>query len=358
MFSVASNFDDELPVRLAEFPVTELFGAVDDSPLGHGRPHAAVAPVSWRQLARHVGQCRRHDMGFNLLLNPLCLSGRELSLRLERRIRATLRRAESIGATAVTVAHPWVLSLACETKLRKRASVFTGIATVEAAQHWAGAGADVLCLDSHALSRDLPLIEKIARRCRAEIELPVNIGCLLRCPVARNHACRLAHASQPGVQPFDPFYAWCHGEKAKSPYHLVRSDFIRPEDLHRYEAAGVRHFKIVDRTCSTEALVDRVRAYTLRQWSGNLLELLGKNGSPPRRRRLPVFSALRHLGLRGALRRMREGKNLMHGVAASLPWFVDNEKLRDLLLPNGCPATHCAECGHCARVARLAVRPI
>ena len=41
----------DLPHRLAGLAVHELFGACDQTPLGHGRPHAVTPPVTWRQLA-------------------------------------------------------------------------------------------------------------------------------------------------------------------------------------------------------------------------------------------------------------------------------------------------------------------
>ncbi len=352
MFSVATNFDDALPGRISGREVDELFGACDDTPVGHGRPRASTPPVSWRRLARHVASARSAGIGFNLLMNPICLDGRELNIGLEKKIRHSLRRAQSIGVTAVTVAHPWVLELARETSLRTRVSVFVSITTVEEAKYWAGKGAQVLCLDSQVLSRDFPLIQRIGRQVDAEIELPVNIGCLLRCPLSRNHAARLSHSSKPGSQPLDPFVIWCRGEKCRDPYHLIRSDFIRPEDVHRYEDVGVKHFKIVDRACSTEALVERVIAYHERRWNGDLLDLIGPRGRPPRRRRLPILDALRHLGVRGSLGRIRQGKELLDN---RIPWVIENQKLDALLLPNGCRATNCEACGHCARLAESCV---
>ena len=44
MFSVASNFDDELPGRLVGMEADELFGSCDDAPVGHGRPRAMIPP--------------------------------------------------------------------------------------------------------------------------------------------------------------------------------------------------------------------------------------------------------------------------------------------------------------------------
>lgn len=353
MFSVATNFDDDLPRQLTGLEVDELFGACDDSPLGHGRPRVVTPPVSWRQLERHVRQCREAGMGFNFLLNPLCLEGREESVRLEKQLRRTLARAVNLGVTATTVAHPWLVALACDTPLRIRVSVFVGITTVEQAQYWEALGAHVLALDTHVVCRDLPRIRRITAATRAAVELPVNIGCLLRCPLARTHVARLSHSSRPGTQPVDPFVLWCREQKRMDPVNLVRADFIRPEDLDRYRALGVYHFKIVDRSCSTEALVERVQAYHQRRWDGDLLELLGPRGAPPRARRFPILDALRHLGLRRGVALLREAPRL---IDPALPWVVDNRALGDLLLPGGCRATNCKACGHCARVAARAVR--
>lgn len=354
MFSVASNFDDELPGRLVGMEADELFGSCDDAPVGHGRPRAMIPPVSWRVLERHVARCRTVGLGFNLLLNPLCLGGHEENARLERRLRRALARALGMGVTAVTVAHPWLVSLARETPLRVRVGVFVGVTTVEQARYWETLGAHIIALDTHVLCRDLSGIKRIAAATGSDIELPVNIGCILRCPLARPHVARLSHSSRPGTQPMDPFVRWCMEERRRDPVNLIRSDFIRPEDLERYLAIGVTSFKIVDRACSSEALVERVRAYHNRCWSGDILQLIGPRGSPPRRRRLPVVDSLRHLGVRRTLALLRGVRQFMK---LEVPWSVENHTLDDLLLPGGCPATGCEECGHCARIAARAVRP-
>jgi collagenase-like PrtC family protease len=227
-----------------------------------------------------------------------------------------------------------------------------GITTVEQAQYWEALGAHALALDTHVVCRDLPRIRRITAATRAAVELPVNVGCLLRCPLARTHAARLSHSSRPGAQPVDSCMLWCREQKRLDPVNLIRADFIRPEDLDRYRALGVHHFKIVDRSCSTEALVERVQAYHQRRWDGDLLELLGPRGALPRTRRLPILDALRHLGLRRGLARLREVPRL---IDQTLPWVVDNRALDDLLLPGGCIATDCEACGHCLRVAARAV---
>jgi len=108
------------------------------------------------------------------------------------------------------------------------------------------------------------------------------------------------------------------------------------------------------RSCSTDALVERVKSYREGRWDGDLLELLGPKGSPPHRRRLPIVDALRHLGVRRTIDTVRQASFLLD---PSLPWVVDNRALDGLLLKNGCAATDGDACGHCAELAARAVRP-
>ena len=225
---------------------------------------------------------------------------------------------------------------------------------MEQARYWEKLGAHVIALDTHVLCRDLSGIKRIAAGTSADIELPVNIGCILRCPLVRTHGARLSHSSRPGAQPMDPCMRWCMEEKRRDPVNLIRSDFIRPEDLERYRALGVKSFKIVDRACSTDVLVERVRAYHSRCWEGDILQLIGPRGSPPRQRRLPVVDSLRHLGVRKTLALLRDARKFMK---LDVPWSIENRALGDVILPGGCHATGCAECGHCDRVAARVVRP-
>ncbi len=209
-------------------------------------------------------------------------------------------------------------------------------------------------LASYRLPWSLHRLERMVEQCGADLEMPVNIGCLLRCPLVRTHAARISHSSRPGAQPVDPCVQWCREQRRLDPVNLVRADFIRPEDLDRYLSLGIRCFKLVDRSCSTDALVERVTAYANRRWEGDLLELIGPRGMPPRPRRLPVWDALCQLGLRRAWQELRRAKEILD---PTLPWILDNQALAGVLLPHGCEATDCEPCGHCSRVASLAVRP-
>jgi len=55
---------------------------------------------------------------------------------------------------------------------------------------------------------------------------------------------------------------------------VIKSAWIRPEDLAVYEAMGYTTFKLLERGIPSAELLRRVKAYSERRFDGNLAELL------------------------------------------------------------------------------------
>ena len=140
------------------------------------------------------------------------------------------------------------------------------------------------------------------------------------------------------------------------------SRWIRPEDLHVYEAMGVKEFKIIDRSRSTAWLLRATKAYASRRYDGNLLDILSLEmlGDPDgfhpdieeqsRQRLIKLDREERRLMLR--MFRLRER-------LFALKVTIDNAALSDFLrgfrsIP--CAETFCDDCRYCHRYAERAVR--
>jgi len=182
----------------------------------------------------HVAHCRTAGMGFNLLLNPVCLGGYEENTGLERRLRRTMARAAGMGVTAVTVA----ASLAGFIGARDGAACARG--RVRWGRH---RGTGPLLGDpgrAHYCSGHPRAVSR-SRRHQAH-----RRGDARRDRGAGQH--RLHPALPAGAHPrgpalafvsarnptMDPCVRWCMEEKRRDPVNLIRSDFIRPEDLDQY----------------------------------------------------------------------------------------------------------------------------
>ena len=66
----------------------------------------------------------------------------------------------------------------------------------------------------------------------------------------------------------------CAEKLLSNPVEILKSAFIRPEDIHYYEEAGVDNIKLVERSMTTDALARIVKAYTERSYDGNMMDLI------------------------------------------------------------------------------------
>lgn len=145
----------------------------------------------------------------------------------------------------------------------------------------------------------------------------------------------------------------CTMQKISEPEQLIRSRWIRPEDLGRYEALGYQKFKISGRRMSTTWLSRATAAYAQRRYDGNLADLL--NGVTPGVDpdiRSPQYETL----LSGA-EFLQAEKLVALGQFFPVTPFIDNRALDgflDYFEGQDC-VTGCADCTYCEAVAKRAV---
>lgn len=375
--SVATNFDDALIGRVKGYPVRELFGKLPSDFVGGGRPSFYVSPVSRRRFEQHVRLAQAQGIGFNYLLNAACLDNLEFTRAGQRAVERTLGWLAAIEVASITVSLPYLVELVKRRfpHFKVNVGVFARVATVQQAKFWEELGADCITLDPLHVNRDFKALGAIRASVGCELQLIANSDCLLFCPLASYHMVGLSHASQrrhraatsPGL---DYCLLTCTGAKLDEPAHYVRSNWIRPEDVGRYESGGYTRFKILERGAPTDVMVRRVRAYVERRYDGNLLDLIdplaGRRHVDLERRVARalvanwrgVWSLLR-AGRRHwkALGRLMEVR-LRLGAAGRAGVYVDNRKLDGFLgdFPaTTCGARDCDVCGYCQTWAAKAV---
>ncbi len=378
--SVATNFEPELVEALAPYPVVELFGKLRKDAAGGGRASYQLAPISKRRLAEHVEHARSKGMGFNYLMNAACHGNQESTRQGQRAFEKLLGWVTSLGIPSVTVATPQLLTL-IKTRyphLRVRVSLFGGVDRVQKARMWEDLGADCIVLDGMLVNRELGSLANIRKHLSCDLELLVNNSCLQSCALSPSHMTGLAHASK-STDPTKSFFIdWCFLKctqmKLSNPVNYIRSEWIRPEDLHIYEELGYDLFKIAERDIPTPIMVRRVKAYAERRYDGNLLDLVQPYGFSTGPDRRYYRTGLRKLawGLRFALRprkvnplrmlpikRLAEVRGLVQPLEGETPVYVDNRALDGFMerfRTEGCRDRACEECRWCHRFAERAVR--
>src|SRR5512134_91453 len=376
--SVATNFDPRLVDSLKGYPVVELFGKLREDAVGGGRAPYQLAPVTRKRLAAHVDQARRAGIGFNYLLNASCLGNREITRAGQGDIEELAGWLCEIGVASVTVATPFLLKLVKTRfpRLKARVSVFAGVDRVRKAQMWEALGADSILLDSILVNREFKTLEAIRKNVRCDLELMVNNNCLAGCALSPMHMNALSHSGQSWHANDGFFIDWCYLKctemKLRDPVNLLRSEWIRPEDLHLYEEMGYDRFKIAVRDLPTPVLELRVKAYAGRRYEGNLLDLVQPYGfsaikeSGRYYRRGPAW-LLRFFFRPGLanparmllLRRLADLLSMTRPVAGDPLVYVDNraldgfmERFRDA----GCREEDCGACRWCREFAGKAIR--
>lgn len=283
-FSVATNFDNDLIDQIKAMNVTELYGKLTRDFVGGGRSSYMLRKTSAKKLIKHIQYAKKNGLGFNYLLNAACLSNQETTTSGKKKIYDLLDFVSEIGATSTTVSNPLLLKIIKSSfpHLKVRISVFAQVDHILKAKFWEENGADVICLDSLTVNRDFEALRGLRKSVKCDLELLANGNCSQSCSLSHTHMNLLAHSSQTtdinNGFVIDHCFLECTKRKLENKVNFIRSDWIRPEDVHHYCELGFNRFKIVERDLPTDVMVKRVQAYFNQRYDGNLIDLIRPYG--------------------------------------------------------------------------------
>jgi len=373
--SLATNFDNELIEKIKEFPVDEIYGKLSKDFVGGGRSSYMLSPITKKRLANHVALAKKNNIGFNYLLNAACMDNLEITRKGQKQIRKLLDWISEIGVNAVTVSNPFLLKTIKKSypHLKVRTSVFACVDNLRKAKFWEEAGADVIALDSHVVNRDFETLKFLKNNLSCKLEILTNNNCLMNCIMAQTHPNLMAHSSQANHESggfvIDYCFLFCQKCKTEDPVNYLRSDWIRPEDIHYYEEIGIENFKLVERNIPTAELVKRTKAYSERSYDGNLLDLIQgfgfksnlKNKNHGFWRNFLFFVKPNKVNLLRLLnsKKLCEKKGMLIPLKNDYPVYIDNKKLDgfiDHFLNVSCKNLRCkTDCNHCFDFVKKAI---
>jgi collagenase-like PrtC family protease len=219
---------------------------------------------------------RIHSQGLqvNLIMNPTCEGAEWYSGNTLKRTLDYLKLVHhEHDVETVTIANPLYVQ-----QVRKYlpdinicASVLGDIDCLERAVIFARLGANIMTPDV-SINRDLELLAEIKRVTGAELKLMVNEGCLHKCPFRKFHFNYVSHESKKSGRE-SVFVPYCHQVINEDPSHILRSGWIRPEDLQKYSEITT-YFKIVGRELPKSKFVRVIKAYLEESWDGDLLDIV------------------------------------------------------------------------------------
>ena len=282
-FSIGTNWDPELPAQIAEFTsVTDLFGVNSKSVMGAGRPMPEV--LTRKEMEGHFKAVHSAGLTFSYLFNAPTMGGREFLPDIHAKIMDEIRWLQDNGVEYLVIAIPYLIETvkAQFPGMKVKASYNAKIRSLDLAKSFQDVGADILCVD-HTIHRDFPLIRAMTEHLDIPIQLVVGSTTMRSCPNfnALYHSASECFLTTDGreinrhsLNSINYCFSWCHAQKIRKPSNVLKSGFIRPEDLHYYEDLGVSHFKMATRGLTNEEILRRVQAYQNRRYDGNLLEII------------------------------------------------------------------------------------
>ncbi len=378
-FSVATNFSNELIDGIKDFPVKELYGKLNADVVGGGRSSYLLSNINKKKLLEHVLYAKKNNIGFNYLLNASCLDNIETTKSGQKKIRDLLDWISISEINSVTVSNILLFKIIKKNypNLKTRISVFNSVDHVQKAKYWEDLGADTICLDSLTVNREFAALKMLRSNLSCNLELLVNNNCIQSCAISTCHMNLLAHSSQKnhssGGFVIDHCILDCSKKKIEDPQFYLRSDWIRPEDLHHYENIGYNSFKIVERNLPTPLMIKRVKAYTERRYDGNLLDLIQPYGqsdyNPSKKEKL--LSMLRYSFLVNPFKlnvlklsplvKLAKKRGMLSPLKGDAPIYINNRELDnfiDRFKSAGCRNVSCDVCNHCSDYANKAIKII
>jgi collagenase-like PrtC family protease len=286
-FTIPSDYNkntiNELTNILIKYPIhqiVEVYGNLSNYIIiGSGRGYLETTEMcatldSFEEYVRFINT---HNIKFNYTINAACTENVELKRDNQRDIIRKIDRLIDIGVTKFTVASLPLLNflhVAYRDKIQLTLSTIANINSVARAKQAERMGANTIVL-AEDLTRDIECIRQICYNTSSDIEIIINSMCNFNCIFRNSHYNALAHYKKGDNNTMIHYFpAQCSKFNNEEPVELLKSPWIRPEDLSKYKDLGISLFKIIGREIVTQMQISKMLEYYFKgEFDGNLLEL-------------------------------------------------------------------------------------
>ncbi|MBF0430868.1 MAG: U32 family peptidase [Fibrobacteria bacterium] len=368
-FTMPLNWQDDY-FELIDFnQVSEVYGKLREDFPGGGKSSMAQAEPSRQEVARTVTEAHNRNMEFNYLINSTCIGNMELTRKGYKQIRKLLDWLSDIKVDRITLALPFLVEMVHKQYPNFKINVSTqaGVNTLESVKYWEDIGANAITLSHVDMNRDFKELRRIAENTDIELQLIANMTCKRRCPYSTLHGNFNAHSSQTWAKTnrynMDYYFISCLARNFSDPLSIIKSNWIRPEDLSLYESLGINKFKIVERGLTSRALAKIIKAYAARSYTGNFIDLfptmskyvyIEKQNFMRSVKELFRMSYVNIFKMKDVLKRWEELKKSKH-YFEDLGIYIDNKSLDGVLeefMRKDCLNRSCHGCDYCTKLAK------
>ncbi len=286
-FTVPSDFNKDTIRKIVSLSngyinhkVVEVYGDLPNYMcIGSGRGSIEIGKQikNLEELAEYIKFLNDNGIEFNYTINAACTENLELVGDGQRKIIYEIDQLMDLGIKKFTVASVSLLKLLhfiYKEKIQLTLSAIANVNSVSRAVEAERLGATTIVLGED-MTRNIQRIKEICNHTEVNIEIIVNSMCNFNCIYRKSHYNALSH--QHGDKNDDAvafFTKQCMKKSLEYPVELIKSPWIRPEDLERYHGLGIDIFKIIGREIADSMKLDKMLYYYFEgNFDGNLLEL-------------------------------------------------------------------------------------
>jgi len=243
-----------------------------------GRSVNLLPAVDLRQLEDYIRYSHERGIDFNYTINTSTMNNREFTPEGMGEARGFLHMLYDAGVRILTIAMPSLIELAVDGPwdFSVVGSTISQVRNAQQAVAFRDLGVTRIVLDE-ALNRHFGELKRITRSFDGEVEVIANVVCYKNCIYRPFHYNQMSGDSirLSSRASFQYYSHRCLLQRFQRLANLLRLSWIRPEDIHHYEALGIRYFKLQGRQAVVHG--DPVRAvecYFKESFDGDLMELL------------------------------------------------------------------------------------
>lgn len=271
--------------------VTEFYGSIALHSNYTARPKYRLPNVSERYLAEYIDTCNKAGISFNYTLNTLYPGSKREVYEDYASFISLVKFLHRIGVKSITISNPIYAEIIRASKIQINITISTiaHIDTVTQIKIWKERYNISKVYANILKNRSIRFLENASAYCAENnIELSLlanefcgngltnNDGTSSSTHCIYRDSCFLFHSENKELNDDSLFNNFPMDKCINSRNDVetwLKTRFIRPEDIKKYESIGITNFKITGRTGSTAYLKTIINAYSIGKWNGNLLSL-------------------------------------------------------------------------------------
>ncbi|MCW8966498.1 MAG: U32 family peptidase [Candidatus Pacearchaeota archaeon] len=252
--------------------VKEMYGVSNLSPIRHGRNPLVLDKIKESEMLKFRELLKINNIDFAYILNsPLTDTQVEEGItKIKEHIKWVL---SILNPDSLIITSLKIMKIVREiSKIPITISTIARVQNTKELEKYLDIKPSKLVLQ-HDVNRNFKELNKLiefASKKNISIEIMLTESCRRRCPLMVDHYNTVGKGEKD-----THFHRDCNLKKISSPEEFLLANFIRPEDVYIYEKLGIKHFKITGRSKNSSWLPEVVNAYLKREFSGNLIRLLG-----------------------------------------------------------------------------------